>query len=260
MALMRRRLWVKYLSHWLRAVIHDLTGAAFGWGAAIAALFVAAIPGLNIPQKLGLMTGSEQLPWWFSPLASAAFAILIVAAFRILFIAPYRACRMLKPFRVKLISGEIETAYPKERFERQNVAVSIENRSYRDLVNCTLYVTKVSGFNDDHHQFPRLIQEFSIQSGDTIVIPILSRTLRTAPLQSDKHLTFHGPIAPVWNGNIVTLPIGSYDMEIRIGVPDGNAVLIPCMIQSDDSNLNIRRSVKPELREAIGRALDDLVV
>src|SRR5271157_5412300 len=93
-----------------------------------------------------------------------------------------------KRLRVKLISGEIETAYPKERFERRNVAVSIENRSYRDLVNCTLYVTKVSGFNDDHHQFPRLIQEFSIQSGDTIVIPILSRTLRTAPLQSDKHL------------------------------------------------------------------------
>ena len=125
---MRRRLWVKYLSHWLRAVIHDLTGAAFGWGAAIAALFVAAIPGLNIPQKLGLMTGSEQLPWWFSPLASAAFAILIVAAFRILFIAPYRACRMLKPFRVKLISGEIETAYPKERFERQNVLFQLKTK------------------------------------------------------------------------------------------------------------------------------------
>jgi hypothetical protein len=183
------------------------------------------------------MTGSEQLPWWFSPLASAAFAILIVAAFRILFIAPYRAYRVLKPFRVKLISGEIETAYPKERFERQNVAVSIRNKIYRDLVNCTLHVMKVSGFNDDRHQFPRLIQEFSIQSGDKIVIPILSRTLRTAPLQSDKHLTFHGPIAPVWNGNIVTLPIGSYDMEIRIGIPDGNAVLIPCMIQSDDSCL-----------------------
>jgi hypothetical protein len=229
-----------YLFHWRRAAVYDLTGAAFGWGVAIASFFVAAVPAFNIPQKLHLMTGTEQLPWWFSPLASAAFAILIVTAFRMFIIAPYRAWHMLNPFKVRLVSGDVRTAYPKERFERQSVSASIRNKSYRVLTNCTLHVMKVSGSNNEHYQFPRLIQEFSIQSGDTIVIPILSRTLRPAPLQSDECLIFNGPIAPVWNGNVVTLPIGSYDMEIRVGVPDGNAVLMSCGIRSDENRLMIR--------------------
>jgi hypothetical protein len=231
---MRTRLLVKFLFHWRSAVIHNLGDAAFGWGAPIAAFIVAAIPGLNIPQRLGLMTKGEQLPWWFSPLASAAFAILTVAAFRIFIIAPYQAYRRLNPFTVKLVSGDIETAYPKEQFERQNVAVSIENKSYLDLDRCTLHVMKVNGGNSDNLQLPRLIQEFSIQSGDKIFIPILSRTLRASPLQNDRYLMFHGQRVLSRTGNIVTLPA---DVEIRIGIPDGNEVLISCGIRGDDTNL-----------------------
>lgn len=96
---------------------------------------------------------------------------------------------------------------------------------------------KVHGFNNEHHYFPRLIREFSIQSGDEIVVAILSRTLRIAPLKSDNQLTFHGPTGSAWGGNRVALPLGSHDMEIRIGIPDGNAILMPCQIHSDGDSL-----------------------
>jgi hypothetical protein len=148
---------------------------------------------------------------------------------------------MIKPFKIKIVSGEIETIYPKARFDRQSVAVSIRNKSYRDRNNCTIHVTNVAGFNNEHHTFPRLIQEFSVQSGDDIVIPILSRVLREAPLKSDDHLTVHGPITPAWNGNRVTLPLGSYDIEIRIGVPDGDTILIPCRVYGEGESINAVR-------------------
>ena len=224
----------KALSHWRRAVAHGISGGMFGWGIAIASFVVAALVGLGILQKFGL---PQELPWWVPPLVSVALAFIVVAAMHVFVIAPYRAYHMLNPFQIKIVSGDIETAYPKEQFERQHFAISIRNKSYRERTNCTLHVMRVRGFNNEHHSFPRLIREFSIQSGDEIVVAILSRTLRTAPLESDKQLAFHGQVGLGWGGNYVTLPLGSHDIEIRIGIPDGNAVLIPCRIHSDGDSL-----------------------
>jgi hypothetical protein len=236
---MSKGIHAKFISHWWRAVVHGVSGETFGWGTALAALLLAAFVALGFPLKLGLTKMNQELPWWFVPLASVVFALIAVTAIHVFLIAPYRACRMLKPFKVRIASGDLETAYPKEQYKRQNVFAAIKNKSYREQANCTLHIMKVSDFNNEHNQFPRLVQEFSVKSGDEIEVAFLSRTLRTAPLENDKHLMLHGPVAPAWGGNLVTLPLGSYDMEIRIGVPGVEPILIPCRIRSDADSLSV---------------------
>lgn len=99
----------KALSHWWRAVVHGISGGMFGWGIAVASIVIAAFIGLGIPQKSGLIKLNQELPWWFSPLSSVALALIVVAAMHIFVIAPYRAYRMLNPFKIKVVSGDIET-------------------------------------------------------------------------------------------------------------------------------------------------------
>ncbi len=236
-----RGFWGKAFRHWRVAVVYGISHSVFGWGAYIAAAFVAAIVAFGIPKKFGLITMDQELPWWFGPMASVVFAFIAVTLIHVFVIGPYRAYRMLNPFKIKILSGEIDTPYPKERFDRQSCAVSIRNKSYRDWNNCTLHVLSVAGFNNEHHTFPRLIREFSVQSGDDIVIPFLSRVVRPAPFNSDNHLTFHGPVSMAWNGNRAVLPLGSYDMELRIGVPDGDAISMLCRIYSDSESIKVLR-------------------
>jgi hypothetical protein len=46
-----------------------------------------------------------------------------------------------------------------------------------------------------------------------------------------------GPIGWGWGGNVVTLPCGSHDIDIRIGVPEADAIVIRCRVWADDNNL-----------------------
>jgi hypothetical protein len=40
-----------------------------------------------------------------------------------------------------------------------------------------------------------------------------------------------------WGGNVVSLPLGSHDIDIRIGVPEADAIVIRCRVWADDNNL-----------------------
>jgi hypothetical protein len=232
----------KYLSHWRRAALGDLTSAAFGWGAAIAALFVAAIPGLNIPQRLGLMTAGEQLPWWFSPLASAVFAVLIVAIFRMFIIAPYRAYRMLNPFKVTVLSGLLKTQYPAGQYEPQRVAVAIKNTSYLRRNDCVVHITAIDGVDNSNHAFPRFVERFSIDSGETKQISLMYRTFRRTPLNNDDAIAVAGPVSPGYGGNILRISANmSHIVSVRIGIPDNEPTDIRFKMRTDDTALCAER-------------------
>ena len=228
----------KYLSHWRRAALGDLTSEAFGWGAAIAALFVAAIPGLDIPQRLGLMTAGEQLPWWFSPLASAFFAILIVAIFRMFIIAPYRAYRMLNPFKVTVLSGLLKTQYPAGQYEPQRVAIAIKNTSYLRRNDCVVHITAIDGVDNSNHAFPRFVEQFSIDSGETKQISLMYRTFRSPPLT----LLRLRPVSPGYGGNILRIAANvSHNVSVRIGIPDNEPTDLRFKMRADDAALCAER-------------------
>ncbi len=172
--------------------------------------------------------------------ATSAFAgLVVVAVFNALVLAPYRAWRMLNPFRIEVASGQLHGEYPKEPFPRQSAAVVVKNLSYRQRSNCVLHVLQIARFDNQRHALPRFISEFSLLPGDTQHITILSWTTRSPPLANDPTFTLSGPVGWGWGGNIVTLPCGSHDIDLRIGVPEADAIVIHCRVWADGNDLRV---------------------
>ncbi len=225
---------------WWAATIHGVANAWFGWGAVAAAVFIGFLQ-----QHPGLIKNIDQAQWWwFLPVVGVFAALLLVSSIHALLIAPYRAWRMLKPFEIEVVSGMLESEYPAEPFERQRAAISIKNKSYRQHTNCVSHVQTVSGLDNQHHSFPRFIKEFSLQPGETKQIEILTWTARKAPHENDKQIVLSGPVGWGWGGNFVALPCGSsYDMEIRIGVPDSDPTRVFCRVWIEGDELKAAKQV-----------------
>jgi hypothetical protein len=171
------------------------------------------------------------------PLASGFAALVVVVVVNAVFLAPYRAWRMLKPFRSQVIAGQLDGEYPKAAFPRQSAAVVMKNLSYRQRSNCVLHVFQIAGFENQNHALPRFISEFSLPPGDTQQINFLSWTMRSPPHKNDPTFMLGGPIGWGGRGNVVTLPCGSHDIDIRIGVPEANVSVIRCRVWADDNGL-----------------------
>ena len=63
-----------------------------------------------------------------------------------------------------------------------------------------------------------------------------------------------GPIGGGWGGNVVTLPCGSHDIDIRISVPEADAIFIHCRVWADDNNLRAAKFSRAQTGTAIGNA------
>jgi hypothetical protein len=224
--------FVRAMRHWRVAARHGVGGNMFGWGIVAAALLLG-----YAHQQYGFISASEQASWWFMPLASAFAGLVVVAVFNGLVLAPYRAWRMLKPFRIEVISGQLDSEHPKESFPRQSAAIVMKNLSYRQRSNCVMHVLQIAGFDNQHHALPRFISEFSLLPGDTQQIKFLSWTTRSPPHRNDQTFMLSGPVGWGWGGNIVTLPCGSHDIDIRIGVPEADAIVIRCRVWVNDNDL-----------------------
>lgn len=210
-----------YFRHLRQALIVGVVSSAFGWGADAGAAFLGF---WGRPVKMG-----GPIPEWLQqPLASAAFAVLFVFAIHLIFIAPWRAFSMLRPFSVKVVAGFIETQYPMGRFEAQKAVLVVTSRSYRPRANCVLHIMSVNGCEENC--FPRFIEEFSIQSGETKPLTFMTWTSRREPYENDKKIMLSGPVGWGWGGNFVALPCGSYDLVLRIGIPEGDPIVILCRV------------------------------
>jgi hypothetical protein len=231
----------RFIGHWWKAARHGVGGYVFGWGTPVAAVVIGFVQ-----HQYGLSIWvSEQASWWLTPLLSALAALLVVAAFNAMLLAPYRAWRMLRPFRIDVVSGQLDGEYPKQTFPRQSAAVVMKNLSYRQRSNCVLHVFHVAGFDNQHHALPRFVSEFTLPPGDKQQIKFLSWTTRSPPRGNDPTFMLYGPLAPVWGGNVFTLPCGSYDIDIRIGVPEADLIVVPCRVWADGNVLQVA------LREAV---------
>jgi hypothetical protein len=223
----------RFIRHWWVAARHGVGGDMFGWGTLATALVVGLIQ-----HQYGLsIKASEQASYWLTPLLNAFAALVVVAAFNAFVLAPYRAWRMLNPFRIQVIAGQLDGEYPKAAFPRQSAAVVMKNLSYRQRSNCVLHVFQIAGLDNQNHALPRFISEFTLPPGDTRQITFLSWTTRNPPHKNDPTFMLSGPLAPVWGGNVVTLPCGSYDIDIRIGVPEADAIVVRCRVWVDENNL-----------------------
>jgi hypothetical protein len=227
--------FVRAIGHWWAAARHGVGGDMFGWGTLAAALIFGIVQ-----HQYGLsIRVSEQASWWLTPLANAFAALVVVAAVNALVLAPYRAWRMLNPFRTKVVSGHLDSEYPKEAFPRQSAAIVMKNLSYRQRSNCVLHILHIAGFDNQHHALPRIISEFSLLPGDTQQITFLLWTTRSLPYKNDPTFMLTGPTGWGWGGNVVTLPCGSHDIDIRIGVPEADAIIIRCRVWADDNDLRV---------------------
>ena len=210
----------------------------FGWGTIAAA---AAVGYLH--QQYDFIKTPEQEPWWVMPIVSALAALLLVAIIQALFIAPYRAWRMLHPFKISVASGYIDSEYPTEMFPRQVVALTVRNMSYRQWSSCVLHILQIKNFDNTHHSLPRMVSEFSVLPGEFQRITFLSWTTRSPPHTNDQSFVLSGPVGWGLGGNVVALQCASQDIDIRIGVPDAEAIVIQCRVWTEGSEL------KAELRK-----------
>jgi hypothetical protein len=232
----------RFMRHWWVAFRHGVGEGWFGWGAA-AGLVVANFI-VSAAQKGSIRaldpTSWWLTSWWFMLAATVLGGLAAVAIFNALVLAPYRACGMLKPFRIEVVSGQLDDEYPKGEFPPQSAAVVMKNKSYRQRSNCVLHVWQIAGFDNQHHALPRFIAEFSLLPGDTKQIKFLSWTTRSPPHGNDPMFMLHGPVGGgYYGGNVFTLPCGSHDIDIRIGVPEADAYVIRCRVWADGNN-NLR--------------------
>jgi hypothetical protein len=225
------RRFMRAVRHWKIAFWHGASGAMFGWGTVAAGFIIAYVqPQLTFIPRL------VQASWWFTPLESLLAGLLAVTIINAVGVAPYRTWRMLNPFRPDVVSGQLDSEYPKE-FPRQSAAVIIKNLSYRQRSNCVAHIWQIVGFDNQHSALPRFISEFSLLPGDTQQIKFLSWTTRSPPHRNDSTFMLSGPIGGGYGGNVVTLPCGSHDIDIRIGVPEADPITIRCRVWADCNDL-----------------------
>lgn len=55
-------------------------------------------------------------------------------------------------------------------------------------------------------------------------------TSRREPYENDKTIMLSGPVGWGWGGNFVALPCGSYDLVLRIGIPEGDPIVTLCRV------------------------------
>jgi hypothetical protein len=222
------------IRHWCVAFLHGVREGWFGWGAAAGGAIVA-----YIAAQKGFIKAIDPTSWWltqwWSMTAIAVLGGLVAVTIPNALVAPYRVWRMLKPFRIKVVSSQLGDEYPKGKFPHQSAAVVVTNLSYRQRSNCGLYVLRIAGFDNQHHTLPRFISKFSLLPGETREIEFLTWTTRSPLL--DPTFMLSGPIEWGWGGNVVTLPCGSYDIDIRIDVPEADAVVKHCRVWADGNEL-----------------------
>lgn len=218
--------------HWRIAFWHGASAAMFGWGTVAAGFIIA-----YVQPQLTFIPRSMQASLLFTPLEGLVAGLLAVTIVYAVGVAPYRAWRMLNPFRIDVVSGQLDGEYPKEEFPRQSAAVSIKNLSYRQRSNCVAHIWQMAGFDNQHSALPRFITEFSLLPGDTQQIKFLSWTTRSPPHRNDSTFMLSGPIGGGYGGNVVTLPYGSHDIEITIGVPEADPYTIRCRVWADGNDL-----------------------
>ena len=219
----------RYLHHWWDAFRYGVRGGTFGWGVAVASGIV------GFAQHAGYAPASERAPWWFSPSATVIAGLLVAGIFNAGF-AFYRAWRMLKPFRVEVAAGKHQGIFPETAFPRQSATLNLRNLSFRQRTNCVLHVVHISDFNNEHKALPRFVCEFTLLPGEAQQIEFLYWFARSAPSDNDANLMVSGPVGWGWGGNIVQLPVGPQDIDLRIGIAE--AVVVPCSVWVNGDRLH----------------------
>jgi hypothetical protein len=230
--------FTKATRHWLLAFRHGVGESWFGWGAAAGVVVANLI--ISLAENGSIVSLNPTSPWltswWFVLAATVVGGLVTVAIFNALVLAPFRTWRMLNPFRIKVVSGQLDSDYPSGVFPRQSVAVTIENLSYQQRSNCVLHIWQIAGF-DNQYGLPRFVSEFSLLSGNKQAISFLSWTTRSPPYEDDPTFMLGGLVGPGYGGNVAKLPCGTYDIDIRISVPEADSVIVRCRVWSDDNNL-----------------------
>jgi hypothetical protein len=149
---------------------------------------------------------------------------------------------MLSPFKVDIVSGILETQYPKAQFEPQRVAIRVKNMSYMPRHDCVIHIMDVDGIDNRNHIFPRFVESFAIDSGETKLISLMFRAFRTAPYGNDIGITLAGPVSPAYGANIVQLTSATnYNVTVRIGIPDAPATTFRLNVLTDEASLRAER-------------------
>ncbi len=231
---MSERGFKRAVRYWREAIFYGVGSDIFGWGAFIAAIVIS-----YAGHEVTWIAMAETTFWWFLPIASLVTAFILVVVINTFVIAPRRAARMLKPLKIDIVSGYLDTSYPTEKFPRQSAAIVVTNLAHQQLSNCVLHVTEITGYTDNYNMIPRFVCAFTLQPNETQQVQFMSWTTRSAPLKNDNHFTLHGPVGPQFGGNLLSLPCGSYDIDLRVGVTGAEAERILCRVWAVDDTLKI---------------------
>jgi len=223
----------RFIWHWLAATRAGVLSSTFGYGSPIAAVIVG-IYFTNGPLRM------DQLPTWAVPLVLVAIAMTAVLLIHII-VGGYRAWILERPLRVSVSSGLLSTQYPATQHEPQRVALALTNKAYLTRNDCVVHIMSIDGVDNSDNKFPRFVDKFSIDSGETKQISILYRTFRQHPLINDNFITVAGPPSPAYNGNVLRISASDHTLSVRIGIPDTDPIDMRIRARTDESVLSGER-------------------
>jgi MFS family permease len=232
---MTHRSIARFIRHWRRAIAYGIRSAAFGYGSTIAAVIVAIL----------FVGGRFQAPSWAIPIVSAAIAIIAVFVLHV-FIGFYRAWKMLSPFKVDIVSGILDTEYPKAQFEPQRIAIRVKNMSYMPRHDCVIRIMNMDGIDNRNHIFPRFVESLTVDSGETKLVSLMFRAFRSTPYGNYTGITLAGPVSPAYGDNIVRpMSTSNYTVTVRIDIPDTAAAIFRLNVLTDETSLRAERISAP---------------
>lgn len=172
-----------------------------------------------------MIEGQSYGPLVLTALAGAGAAWLAALVINLVVFAPFKAYRRLvAPLRITTANDPRAPGFlSNQKFTMQNATLLIENRSDRDVLDCSL---RLLGIEDaDEGQFPRLIGKFDIPAKGTRRVPVAYWTIRTPPYEDDAEI------------RIVEPPAGGFFSGVR---PPSGADL-RATLELDSPSLPIRR-------------------
>jgi len=208
------RFRARFLRHWLQFALRDAHSGAFGRMAALgsAIVFVVAyiVLGASItppPTVSGIV---------FYALASIVAAWMLSFIANIVLFSLIKAYHTIEPFLIWLNSADnLETISSNTR--KSAISINLSNRATIDISNCSVYISKITGFDDDLERLPWLIDRFDLSAKSRRHIEVVSWFCRNSPEQDDEFIRILAKFGGAWaQSNMLQLSMEKHFLSLEV--------------------------------------------
>jgi hypothetical protein len=220
---------------WHDATIFGFLTAVKGWPLTALLIGFPVIFGI-FPMVQRMLDGF--LPSWLTSSDAVSAAIIFLLGVCLAIVGPYEAFLVRRPLiadiHVRSVEGENNIL---------QAVLHLKSRAFRSLQNCKLYIDDVSNLDLQGRvskQFPRYVNEFTLQPFGSVEIPFLNANLFDLPGRS---CFFIYPTLPFLEGVIMRCPADLRDISLRVQISKEISIPILCTVWADRMTLKVNKAL-----------------